>query len=279
MTELIVGGIKLSAPGQGNARRRLSLLLWGSSGCGKTTFAATAPGKKLLIQFDPDGDTSISDRDDIITMDLSKEPDRAVLKFRDKDPYGIGKFLAANEDVETVIIDSVTSFAEKAMPVAVEEAQGTKKGRNSTFEDPGLAGFGNKNAWVRALIMGMVRLTAAHDRHIIIICHEDKPTTSDEGVIMFISMMLGSSLNEQVPIRISEVWHMSEKKGKRTIAVRPYNLRKPMKTRMFKTGKGSPTTFDLDLDSEDWSGLTLADLYKQWESNEFRKLPVPGTKA
>ena len=43
----------------------MSLLLWGASGTGKTTLACTAPGKKLLILFDPDGDASIAERDDV----------------------------------------------------------------------------------------------------------------------------------------------------------------------------------------------------------------------
>ena len=38
---------------------RMSMILWGDAGCGKTTLAATAPGRKLFIALDPDGDMSI----------------------------------------------------------------------------------------------------------------------------------------------------------------------------------------------------------------------------
>ena len=39
---------------------RVSMMLWGSAGCGKTTFANTAPGKRLYINFDPDGTSSLA---------------------------------------------------------------------------------------------------------------------------------------------------------------------------------------------------------------------------
>ena len=38
--------------------RRFSAVLWGPAGMGKTTLAMTAPGRKALINFDPDGPVS-----------------------------------------------------------------------------------------------------------------------------------------------------------------------------------------------------------------------------
>lgn len=34
---------------------RMFVLVWGNSGCGKTSLAATGPGEKAYIQFDPQG--------------------------------------------------------------------------------------------------------------------------------------------------------------------------------------------------------------------------------
>jgi RecA-family ATPase len=200
--EITLGGFKLDTPGA--KEHRLSMLIWGSSGAGKTTLAATAPGKKLWISFDPDGTASIADNDDVIVLDLAKEPDRVVEKFKDNDPMKISKFLEEN-DIDTVVVDSLTSFGDKALTHGVYKAQGTSKGKSATLEDPGFSGYGNKNAWTRAIVKNMLEVTAKHKKHIIFIAHEDKPTTNDQGVVMHISIMLGSSLNEQVPLQISEV--------------------------------------------------------------------------
>ena len=51
---------------------RMSMILWGDAGCGKTTLAATAPGRKLFIALDPDGDMSIRHMPDWERVNLTK---------------------------------------------------------------------------------------------------------------------------------------------------------------------------------------------------------------
>lgn len=254
---------------------RISLLLWGTAGCGKTTLAATAPGKKLWIQFDPDGTTVLGGRDDILLMDLSSEPDRVILKFKEPSFFGLNKYLIEHPEIETVVFDSVTSFAEKTLTVAVEEARNTPKGRMATLEDPGYSGYGNKNTWIRLAIRKLLQVTGELNRHVIIISHEDKPTTDDKGVVQFISMMLGSSLNQQVPIHLSEIWYMSDKNGRRVISVRPFGLYRPMKTRMFLTSDVSKAQFPWTYNAETGKGEGIVDWYNAWKDNGFSKIPLP----
>src|SRR5690606_15484230 len=140
-----------------------------------TTLAATAPGKKLWINFDPDGLSSIATRDDVIYVDLAEAPDACVEKFKSDDPLGLTKFFKDNPDVETVVVDSVTMFGEKALAHGVVKAQGTAKGAKSTIEDPGFSGYGNKNTWTSYLTKNLLSVTLKHKKHIIFICHEDKP--------------------------------------------------------------------------------------------------------
>jgi septin family protein len=59
-TALVAGGISIMPPSAENMQ--LSMLLWGDSGSGKTTLAATAPGTKLYLLFDPGGDLSLAGR-------------------------------------------------------------------------------------------------------------------------------------------------------------------------------------------------------------------------
>lgn len=263
MTEIKIGERILVSPRQ--SIERFSLLLWGSPGCGKTTLAATAPGDLLWVNFDPDGLSGLSNRHNIHILDLSPEPNNIVLKFKDADPLGIGRFLAEHPEISTVVVDSITSFGEKALPHGVKVAQSTTKGKSASLEDPGYSGWGNKNTWTRLLVTNMLIMTLKHKRNIIFIAHEDKPTTNDQGHVMFITMMLGSSLSSQVPVQIGETWWLYEKNGKRHIAVRPVQQRKPMKTKMFKVGPKDPSTFEWKFNADTWEGEGINDWYEAWK--------------
>ncbi|NJL53743.1 AAA family ATPase [bacterium] len=270
MIELLLDGKPIVEPTQ--KRQRISMLLWGSSGSGKTTLAATAPGKKLWINFDPDGTESLLGRSDVLVLDLSNEKNSVVEKFREENPMRIEKLLTDNPEIETVVFDSLTTFGEKALHHGVKLAQSTNKGRSATLEDPGYSGFGNKNTWTRLVVNNLLQSTGRLGRHCIFIAHEDKPTTNDQGVVLFISIMLGSSLNEQVPIKISEVWHLSDNGKKHMISIRPCYNRKPMRTRMFKTTQGPQFEWHFDVDK--WEGDTIAKWYEQWTATGG-KIDVP----
>src|SRR5215472_8829481 len=96
-------GVPIEAP---SARdMRIALLLWGSAGAGKTTLAATAPGRKLVLMCDPDGELSLVDRDDIqhVMRLYVLNPLTAVQEFKKPDPYGLTRFLTDHPEIETVI--------------------------------------------------------------------------------------------------------------------------------------------------------------------------------
>jgi len=254
----------------------MAILLWAASGDGKTTLAATAPGKKLWISFDPDATACLGPRDDIVEVKLYDQPARIVEKFKEENSSffrDLDKMLANDESIETVVIDSCTTFRDKAMTHGVAVARNTKKGAKSTLEDPGYAGYGNLNTWTRLLVANALVVTARHNRHIIIIAHEDKPTTNSEGVVMFISIMLGSSLNVQIPVNITEVWHMQDTGSERRIQIRPCRGFKPMKTRMFRT-TGKPE-FLWNWNDETKEGEGIATWYNRWKEAKFGKIPLP----
>ena len=272
MTQLMLDGKELLAPTQ--RRQRVSMLLWGSSGSGKTTLAATAPGKKLWINFDPDGTEALLGRDDILVLDFASEQNVVVEKFREENPLRIEKLLSDNAEIETVVFDSLTSFGEKALHRGVKVAQGTAKGRSATLEDPGYSGFGNKNTWTRLAVRNLLQSTGKLQRHCIFIAHEDKPTTNEQGVVMHVSIMLGSSLNEQLPVAISEVWHLADNGKKHMISIRPCYLRKPMRTRMFKTTQAPQFEHVFNIDN--WEGDGIETWYRMWTLNQ-NKIPLPSS--
>lgn len=273
MTEIRVGNFVIE---DNTAEREpISLLLWGPSGSGKTTLAATAPGKKLWLRFDPGGTSSIVNRDDIqvVKLDIHKPRDIAEEFKTDQKCLSLDKMLTENPSLfDTLVVDSVTSFKEQVFPYAVQVAQSTVKGRGATLEDPGFAGHGNINTWVRLLVTNLLRICVKHGKHVIFVAHEDKPTVNDDGAVMFISIMLGSSLNQQVPLKINETWWLFDNGKARTIAVRPCRQRQPMKSRIFRTDKGPEFVWNFNADT--LTGEGIAEWYDRWVK-AGTKIPLP----
>lgn len=274
MTDAVVVPIKplevgnVPVIGIADTNRRLSLLLWGPSGCGKTTLAATAPGKKLWFNFDPDGTNAIANRDDILVADFSGEPPRYVERFKKEDEIGVARILKANPEVETVVVDSVTSFADNALQHGVVDASRF----GASLEDPGFKGYGRKHAWVHAMVININRVTRQLNKHVIFICHEDHPTKDKEGNVLFISMLLGSSLVVELPVQLSEIWHMENVGKQQRIAIAPCRAFKPMKSRMF-ISTGEPE-FIWKFDADKLEGEGISDWHKRW-IEAGSKIPIP----
>lgn len=244
--------------------QRMSLLLWGTSGCGKTTFAATAPGRKLLVSFDPDGAASLANRDDVDVADFSSSKPMVAEKFKSDNPLGLQGVI---DDYDTIIVDSLTSVAQMALMHGISHTKG------ATIERPSPGAYGVRNALTLQLVMNLLRLTGRMNKHIICIAHEAAPSTDDSGAVVSITVMLGGQLPEQATLNFSECWNLSDTGRKRRIAVRNVRMRKPMKSRMFNAVKVQE--FDWKYDAESLEGMTIASWYDQWKENNFKKIEIP----
>lgn len=252
---------------------RLSFLLWGLSGCGKTTLAATLPGRKLLINLDPDGTASLSQRDDVDVLDLSSvSTDELLVNLKSADnPLGLANIFKDGEiEYESVILDSLTSLSQRALESSVRQGIGKSSRFVPTMEVPGLSAYGARNAIILECVKGLLRVTGRYNKHFLMVSHEDEPKISESGEIMYITMMLGGKSVSNIALQISEVWWIREDKGKRYIAIRPCRQRKPMKTRMFVTDKDPefPLVYDPEKDNP------LSDFIDQWKTSG-KKLPLP----
>jgi hypothetical protein len=255
---------------------RLSMLIWGKSGCGKTVLASTAPGPMLWINFDPDGIASLKRTDAIMAVDMSSVGHEKVPTFKSGDVVEaqLRTLLTQHPTLATIVVDSVTSFAQLALSHAVLSGKANGGTFKASTEAPGMAGYGIRNRLVLDCINMFLRVTGALGRHIVFICHEDTPKTDKEGNITSITVLLGGSLPEEVPLKISEVWHLLDSDGRRVIGIRPYAQRGPMRTRMFRH-EGRVTNFPFHYDQQTGGGDGISTWFTQWQASGFDKIAVP----
>lgn len=258
-----------------NQNKRMTALLWGDFGCGKTTLAATAPGRKLIYNFDPEGPASLAGvSEDVIQYDLSGNSDAVLDLFKnDTNPLNIKSTL---DHVDTYIIDSITNVVDKTLQ------RGIKTNKGATIERPSPAAYATRNALAIRLVKNILAATLATKKHVIIIAHEKTPTTDEEtGQVLHITLALGGQLAANIGIDFSEVWHMWQTEtNERRIVIRPHRKRKPAKTRMwFQSGQPE---FAWKFNADDWSNSVnnkyrMDTWFKMWDT-AGHKLALPGSK-
>lgn len=253
----------------------LTMLLWGKATAGKTVLAATAPGKKLWILFDPKGTASLGPRDDVVVADFSEYDIHKLDDFKETGSMyaALNKLLDAHPDIATVVVDSVTTFAENALIRAIVKGIGGSKAFNPSIETPGLGAYGARLAVTLSMVRMILLVTSKRHLHSIFITHEGAPTTDDNGTVREITLMLGGAAKEQLPLKISEVWYLRDNGKQREIFLRPFQWYNPMRSRMFRTQEKSSFIFRYNLETGEGEGI--ADWYKRWADSGFSKIDVP----
>lgn len=263
--KITLGGVEIQTGVDQSTR--LSMLVWGPAGCGKTTLASTAPGKKLWLNFDPDGPKSLLGFENIMIMDMSgMNPNTLMDKFRTDEKLGLGKFIVEH-GIDTVVVDSLTSYSQYAL-----ESYIGKEGK-STIEKPGISSYGARNSLTLRMVQAVLRETLRNNTHIIFISHEADPEKDEAGNVLYITMQLGGQLPSQVPLQLSEVWFMQDTGKSRRITIRPARNRKPMKSRMFLSTTDIEFDWKYDAEKPD-AKYELATWYETWRTSG-KKIPVP----
>lgn len=226
--------------------------------------------------FDPDGIDSIDPTPDDIVVDLATKLDpRNVDRWEEG---GIAErdldvVLSQDTNIQSVIVDSVTSFGELALTYAIQSGKANGKGFTATLDAPGIGGYGIRNRAVLSFTRMILRVTGKRGKHVMLVCHENTADRDKEGNIESISILLGGDLPEKVPLQISEVWHMEDTGTKRVLALRPYAKRSPMRSRMFDAMTAA--RFDFKYDARTKTGEGITDWYARWEAGSFKKLSIP----
>ena len=258
----LAGGVSITPARELPAN--MAIMLWGEGGMGKTTLACTAPGRKLIVNFDPRGPTSVSIRDDVQVADYSTARD-ITGEFKKTDPFGLSKTVG---QFDTYIIDSLSSVQEQATRKGIEFVGG-----KASIERPSTGAYQARNALLLELVNNMLTFGEKHGKHVIFIAHEGAKDRNEEGSVIGIPIMLGGQLSTLVGVKLSEIWAIYETSNKKTIAIRPCRSRGPMKTRMFQTTV-SPE-FHWNYNPETDEGMTIEDWHTQWLVGGKKKLPLP----
>lgn len=278
--KLSLGNIPIRSPG--DTPTRMAILMWGAAGWGKTTFACTAPGRKLIINVDDDGYVAVAHRTDIIIADYASLSFNDFLRdAKSENPFGLDKVLGENPDITTVIVDSTTSIFYRCLQQAVDEKHGQSNKFQPTMEAPGLTGYGARTAKMIQILAGILRVTGKHNRHVIFISHEATPDLNKDGEITGITLALSDGAVNQTSYRLSEIWYMGWQGGNtRSLAIRPTRLRKPMKTRLFTASQEAEFILHYDADTPDDNQIewTIKGWYTKWLQGNKQKLPLPKLK-
>jgi hypothetical protein len=246
---------------------RMSAFIWGPSGAGKTTLAATAPRPILWINFDPDGTSSLMDQDGIFIADFSLESSNKIVTFKNESAGGIRNILDEHPEIKTVVVDSVTSLNAMALAHAVTET------KSATMEAPTLAGYGRRNSYTLQAVSQIIKTTGKYNKHVVFVAHEDVPDKDELTGAMMVSILVGGKMRSELPIKLSEVWHLEDTGKDRIITIRANRLRKPMKSRMFL--QSGESNFKWKFDPEEWEGDGIEAWYDAWVDNGGKKLPLP----
>jgi hypothetical protein len=258
-------------------REILTMLLWGKPGVGKTVLASTAPGKKLWLQFDPAGTASLIRTDNILVADFSGYKSAQLEAFKQGGIIESDLLkLIREQDIQTVVVDSLTTFGQMALHYAIVSGKASGKHFKASIEAPGVTGYGIRAAMILDFITMVLRVCADTKCHCILTAH-DKETTDDNGAPTEITLNLGGQGQVAIPAKISEIWYVEDTGKARNIYIRAHGVKRPMRTRMFVTDERTFFTVKYNQDNPDERNKdnAITTWYKAWEANGFAKIPVP----
>lgn len=250
---------------------RLVGIIWGDAKTGKTTWACSLPGKKLLINFDPEGFSSIAYREDVDIVDLSVLTPTEAMREADK----VAGFILENaETYQSVIVDSMTTLTEIALHDAVAQGIGKSDKFTPTIDAPGLSAYGGRNNRVNNVLSKILRATGQKQLNCFFIAHQDDPEFSHDGkTIVQQTIMLSAKIRNNAALKVSEVYYLGIDGPRRTVYVAPHGVKKPMGSRIFDTQKFKSFQLDYDIDKPDEEQqCSLQSIVTAWKDGGFKKL-------
>lgn len=239
--------------------KNFTAIFWGHSGSGKTVMAASGRRPILYLSWDINGFASVEDGADFHIMNFAQVPNEIVEQFLQPDSKMFNEMEAYVKEhkIKTVISDSITSYAARALTHAGKVGNAYAKGKEqvSIFK-PGFTGYGIRTTLLHQYVYNVGMFCDKHSLDCIFIGHEDQPKMVGEGDkqrILYTTMRLGGDNGFEVPKDVREVWHFKvDTNGETyTISLRPFAVEpgssalvKPMKSTMFDTASMKSITWE-----------------------------------
>lgn len=259
---------------------RLAGIIWGSPKTGKTTYAFSSPGKKWIINLDPEGYMSVLDKIEAGEGELwdysDQEPHRVIDIFTTKIGAKIDQ--APIQEGDTVLFDSITVMNQFGLLTAIKNGVGSgKRGFVPTIEEPGISAYGARTQYLIACMGQVLRSSKRKGAHCWFIAHEDTPERNEKGDFLYQSILMSENAINQASGAISEIWRMRDLGNNgREVSVRSTSQYKPMGSRIFRMdGQGN---FKLKYDPEKpdlEQPHSIASLWKAYRDGGNKKLVVP----
>lgn len=254
---------------------RLAGVIWGDAKTGKTTWAMSLPGRKLLINFDPDGFISIAHREDFDLLDLSLLPAGEQIEQAKK----AASFILQNKDTyQSVIVDSITNIVAASIADAINRGVGKSATFTPSLDAPGLAAWGARNSHTMDVITRILRATGQNKQNCFFIAHADDPEYAQDGkTLIRQTMMLSAKVRNPVGLNVSEIYYVGLASGnRRTVYTAPHGIITPMGSRIFDTTKVPKFDLKYTIDKPDEEQPdSLASIFKAFKDKRSKLTEVP----
>lgn len=127
---------------------------------------------------------------------------------------------------------------------------------------------------MKKFVSTLLTVTRRHNRHVVFTCHEGSPETDKQGNLVQYPTTLSTNLAQGIGLQLNECWYMSDSAGKRNIYVRPFQLRKLVKSRMFAIN-GTQTGFVWNYNPLANEGDTIERWFLAYKKAGGHKIPLP----
>lgn len=258
----------------------VNMILWGKTGCGKTSLASSAPGNKLFIQFDRSGHTSLAGRADCTILDVSSADASICDDFVGDNPLLLRKVIT-DRSITTIVFDSLTTYYWVCLNNVISKLRG-RGGNSISLETPSQAGYGQRNIVMLRSLTAVMLLADKLNLGVVFILHENTQqmlsVKQGDKIVEIpgdITPSITTRMVDQIGVRMSEIWHMTQLDGgSRRVELRPGRHYTPMKSRMFDTTRGDGE-FTVKYDATTNKGDGIATWIDAWRKEGGRKIALP----
>jgi hypothetical protein len=253
------------------------MIMWGIPKSGKTTYAASAPGKKWDINLDPEGYLSISHVENKEVWDYSDHSPAELVNVLTSGALAKRIIDSDAQPGDTFLFDSITQLQQAGLLEAVRKQVGAgNKGFQPTIEEPGQTAYGARTQYLITTMGNILRATRKKDCHCIFLAHEGTPEKNTKGEILYYAPFMSDNAINQASGAVSEIWRITENDNARTIQVRSSSMYRPCGTRMFRTNESRDFKLHYDPEKDDLSQpMSIAALWKAYIDGGMQKLHIP----